>query len=119
MVEIAVARKDEKAELAVFYEECGYDGRIDASDTILLARVAGRLVGAVRLYWSGGLRAAAPACAGCGKRRVCAGPTLVGGYVGTVGQRSADPFRPRRPTMRTASTPDRSTLDPVRGRTMI
>lgn len=50
MVEIAVAREEELAEVAAFYEECGYDGDLGALDTILLARVAdGQLVGAVRL----------------------------------------------------------------------
>ena len=49
MVEIAAAHPEELARVAAFYEECGYDGSIAASDTILLARMAGQLVGAVRL----------------------------------------------------------------------
>jgi GNAT superfamily N-acetyltransferase len=49
LVEIAVGREGELAEVAAFYEECGYDGAIGASDMILLARVASQLVGVVRL----------------------------------------------------------------------
>jgi GNAT superfamily N-acetyltransferase len=49
MVEIAAAHLEELAEVAAFYEECGYDGAIGASDTIFLARLPNQLVGVVRL----------------------------------------------------------------------
>jgi GNAT superfamily N-acetyltransferase len=49
MLEIAAAHPEALTEVAAFYEECGYDGSIAASDTILVARLADRLVGAVRL----------------------------------------------------------------------
>jgi len=49
MSEIAVAAMPEIAEVAALYADCGYGGGVGEVDTTLVARVNGRLVGAVRL----------------------------------------------------------------------
>ena len=49
MAEIVVAREVELADVATFYDECGYIGAPSGSEIVLAARDANQLLGAVRL----------------------------------------------------------------------
>lgn len=86
MPRIGTAQREELTEVRSFYADVGYPGRVEPSDTVLVARSAADIVGAVRLCMEEGclvLRGmyvdAARRGSGIGTELLAAVSTLIGG----------------------------------------